>query len=257
METKSKTKQNLINNKYTVKDLILLNHVLGKQTLRRCLKCSMEKVNKLIPKSHLKFDTKSKTSKHYNSHLFFNIDYYVDGTRYKLKSLKHHDYERLKNFPITFKIANKQGKLIYEKDFYDYTEIGKLYKDTIEMAKLPKGSIIHVDIYDTHLFEQLEYMGYKVCYVPKRKRMEILKQHGKKQIPFLWQVEHLNKTIAKRIRLVHKLVNLKQLKDKKEIDALLFALRQTEYQDNMDYLLKWLNKHTVNKLKIEIVQYVS
>jgi len=240
---------NIIKN-YTHQDLKLLNCVLGKHTIRKCLGCSMRTVNNILGKSQLEFDTKSNISKHYNSELFFNIDYYVDGTRYKLKSLKAHDYQRLKNFPITLKIANRQGKLIYEKDNWDYTEIGKLYKDIIKEADIPKNCIIHVDLYDTHLFEQLEHLGYRVCYVPKRERIRLLKEHGKTQIPFLWQVEHLNKTIAKRLRLVHKIVNLKRLRQKQDILTLLNALRQVEYYNNMIYLLEWLKSHIEHREQI-------
>lgn len=178
------------------------------------------------------------------------IDYFVDISRVKLRPLWTHDRHTLYNFPLMSFVADKNGKLVSFSLFNTKAEYGFLYEQTIIKAELPKGSIIHLDIYSPTIFKQIENRGYTIVHKNKLNRDKI---KGKTK-PYYQQVEHLFSNIQTAIRRIHKLIDLRKLqRDKAEqlLKALIFL-----YHKNQQYMyLEFINsikqlKRIVDKVEL-------
>jgi hypothetical protein len=184
---------------------------VGYLKLAESLHIGKKTIYDLIGASVLKVDETNKKRKAYNTHLFSEIEYYIDIARIKRNSLLSHNYDTLKNFPLLVAIADKLGRIVYY-DLIDFgSETDLKYFLAVIAAKLNKSKVIHLDIYSEKLFNELEKLGFRVCYVSKKVRIELLKASNKAAIPYYQQIEHNFANIQKYLRRLMLTVDLKGL----------------------------------------------
>ena len=182
-----------------------------------------------------KQDKHNETNRVYKVELLDKCEYFADASLPHLKTVKQHDRDRLTNFPLIYFLANKQGKLIAYHLSRDIHENAHGYLELITNAQLPKGAVIHIDLYSTNLFKILESQGYRVCHVNKRLRV---KQH-KAKCPYFQQVEHLFSNVHKAIRRIQDLScfgNLKQLPYEYALELTISLIELYHYNNQHNYL---------------------
>lgn len=229
----------------TNSDIVSLNtdgH-LGIMILSKCLHRSPNTIQKILGHSSLSLDVHQEINKVYNAQIpDSQIDYFIDGTQAKLRCLKTHDRGRLSNFPKVFIVANKNGNIVSYETFTSNSlnETSLEYDQTIIKAKLPKGSIIHVDIYSIQLFKLLEEKGFIPCHKNKRTR----------SFPYYHQVEHLFSNYQKVIRRFKRsfLTNL----NKNEANDLTIALLNTYLYHDLSHYLDYIKNKVVKVKELQI-----
>lgn len=215
---------------------------IGILKLSKLFKKSTKTIQKILVKSNNLVDKRVIINKTYNEHIDDSqIQYYIDATSCKLKPLYTHDRETLYNFPKIYIIASKHGKIVDYYLTFKKSEYAFDYYQSVVKAKIPKGSIIHVDMYSTQLFSELEKKGYIVVHKNKRVR----------QFPFYQQVEHLFSNIQKAIRRLSKKINLKEL-SKDLSESLVDSLIQLYHYNNYKPYLEWINRYESKTITVKV-----
>lgn len=251
----------------TLNDMRMLNkYGIGYAKLALTYNIDKKTIQKYLGKSQLKADTTNTHRLTYRADLFNEIYYYMDIMRVKKYSLLAHNYGTMKNFPLLVAIADTSGKIVFSSLIDFGSEKGLIYFKEIVSAKLDKSKVIHVDIYSKELFRELETLGFKVCYVCKKQRMEIYKtQHKTAYTPFYQQIEHNFGNIQRYFRSIYQQlkeegINLNEL----DIDSskrLMSAIISIAWDNNKTELLSFLewihnpivlvNYQIVKDIKIE------
>jgi hypothetical protein len=198
---------------------------------------------------------KGKSPNHYDVFLDSNrvyselikdcdIDYFIDGTRAKLKPLWTHNHMTVNNSPNLMFIADKRGKLIEFMLFNTKDEYAFNYEQIVIKANLPKGCVIHVDIYSLKLFNALESRGYIVCHKNKSFR----------EFPFYTKIEHLFSNIQKGLRQFNERQKVNSL-SKIELNRLIVALVMAYHykqKSNFIELITELKAKSQPKLEVRV-----
>lgn len=229
------------------RDIKTLNHCgIGISKLRQIYHCSPNKIQAILVKSANKIDTRNNINKVYNEQLIHKIDYFVDSSKCKMKPLTSHDRQTLTNFPKMYFIGNNKGELVSFYLVHAKAEYAFHYSQCIIKANLPKSSVIHIDIYSTKLFTELENRGYKVCHINKRLRLKEL------NIPFSQQVEHLFANIQKAVRRI-KLFDVRELSKQQAKDLVIGLIflyhrnQQHKYLETVKGIIAIKNKVVVKQ----------
>lgn len=158
----------------------------------------------------------------YNSHLFLEAEYFADCSRFKQNDLTSHDYATLKNFPIVRLLVNTHNQIVNYQLAPFHSESGNDYLELILSANVDKSKVIHVDTSSKSVLEALTQLGYKVCYVSKKERLEIYAKAYPlvKMPPYLTVIEHWFGILAKQFR---PLINPLELRDLDNNNALVIA----------------------------------
>jgi len=233
---------------------------LGYTKLAKLYNMSISSIYNLIGASCLEVDKPNTKRRVYHVEYFSEIEYYVDISVLKQYPLTSHNYAKLTNFPLILAVADRRGKIVYYDLIDAKAECGYIYLAALLSAKLDKTKVIHLDIYSPRLFEELEKLGFKVCYVCKKQRLVLL---GNDKTPYYQQIEHNFSNIQKYHRRLLKKVNLrefdfntaKKLLDAviriywfNDVSALKAVLLSLKLFNTVSYELKASNCYIVNQL---------
>jgi len=229
-----------------INDIKILNKygAIGITKISKLYRKSTKTIQKILKHSVNNKDIHNITNRVYKPELANDIEYFVDASIGHLNNVKAHFRGQLKNFPNMYFISNRRGQLVsYYLSKY-LNEISGEYLKAIREAQLPKGSIIHVDMYSTKLFNILESEGYKVCHINKRLRSK----------PYFNEVEHLFSNIQKTIRRLQQLKTFGDLRviDKQLAFEIVKGLIELYHRNNPKPYLELL--HRIIRLKQQITK---
>lgn len=184
---------------YETETIIALNQhgKIGILKLSKLFRRSSKTIQHILGNSVLTLDKNEVKNMVYNADIEDSeIDYFIDSTILKLKPLWKHDYQSLKTYPKPYLLVDKRGNFIdyllsdIDKSCDRVNEYAFYYLQLIIKANLPKNSKIHVDIYSTWLFREIENRGYIPIHKNKRCR----------DFPFYTVIERQFANIQKHIR---------------------------------------------------------